>query len=43
MNEGFTEVNAKANGLDIVPPSQLQSDLLGSIEPVVIGPVAYSI
>ena len=38
MNEGFTEVNSKTNGFDILQPSQLQSDLLGSIEPVVIGP-----
>jgi fibronectin-binding autotransporter adhesin len=38
MNEGFTEVDAKATGFDILPPSQLQSNLLGDIEPVVIGP-----
>jgi len=38
MNEGFTEVDTKTTGFDILPPSQLQSNLLGDIEPVVIGP-----
>jgi fibronectin-binding autotransporter adhesin len=38
MNEGLTEVDAKTTGFDILPPSQLQSNLLGDIEPVVIGP-----
>ena len=38
MNEGFTAVDAKTNGLDITQPSQLQASLLGDIEPVVIGP-----
>ena len=38
MNEGFTEVNSKTTGFDLLQPSQLQSNLLGDIEPVVIGP-----
>ena len=38
LNEGLTEVDAKANAFDITPPSQLQTSLLGDIEPVVIGP-----
>src|ERR1700761_2631944 len=40
MNEGFTEVDKKASGFDIVPPSQQETtaSLLGDIEPVVIGP-----
>jgi autotransporter-associated beta strand protein len=38
MNEGFAEVNQKTTGFDILTPSQLQSNLLGDIEPVVIGP-----
>jgi hypothetical protein len=40
MNEGFTEVDKKADGFNILPPSQLQSNLLtsGDIEPVVVGP-----
>jgi hypothetical protein len=38
MNEGFTEVGAKTTGFDLLTPSQLQSNLLGDIEPVVIGP-----
>ncbi|WP_159010517.1 autotransporter domain-containing protein [Bradyrhizobium sp. S69] len=38
MNEGFTEVGKKAAGFDLLAPSQLQSNLLTDIEPVVIGP-----
>jgi autotransporter-associated beta strand protein len=38
LNEGFTEVDKKATGFDILVPAQLQSNLLGDIEPVVIGP-----
>jgi fibronectin-binding autotransporter adhesin len=38
MNEGFTEVGAKTTGFDLLTPSQLQSNLLGDVEPVVIGP-----
>jgi fibronectin-binding autotransporter adhesin len=38
MNEGFTEVNSKTTGFDLLTPSQLQSNLIGDIEPVVIGP-----
>jgi autotransporter-associated beta strand protein len=38
MNEGLTEVDAKTTGFDLLSPSQLQTDLLGDIEPVVIGP-----
>ena len=38
MNEGFTEVNAKTNGFNLLLPSQLNANLLGDIEPVVIGP-----
>ena len=38
MNEGFTEVNTKTNGFNILAPSQLQGNLLTDIEPVVIGP-----
>jgi outer membrane autotransporter protein len=40
LNEGFTEVDKKADGFNILLPSQLQSNLLtsGDIEPVVIGP-----
>jgi fibronectin-binding autotransporter adhesin len=38
MNEGFTEVGAKAAAFDLLTPSELQADLLASIEPVVIGP-----
>ena len=38
MNEGFTEVDKKATGFDILTPSQLQPNLLPDIEPVVIGP-----
>jgi hypothetical protein len=38
MNEGFTEVDKKATGFDILTPSQLQPGLIPDIEPVVIGP-----
>jgi fibronectin-binding autotransporter adhesin len=38
MNEGFTEVDKKADGFNILQPSQVQSSLLPDIEPVVIGP-----
>ena len=38
MNEGFTEVDKKVTGFDLLAPSQLQSNLLTDIEPVVIGP-----
>ncbi len=38
INEGFTEVDSKTTGFDLLTPSQLQSNLLGDIEPVVIGP-----
>jgi fibronectin-binding autotransporter adhesin len=40
MNEGFTEVDKKATGFDILQPSQQETvaSLLGDIEPVVIGP-----
>src|SRR6202035_315220 len=38
LNEGFTEVGKKAAGFDLLPPSQLQANLLTDIEPVVIGP-----
>ena len=38
MNEGFTEVDKKATGFDILPPSQLTSNLITDVEPVVIGP-----
>jgi fibronectin-binding autotransporter adhesin len=38
MNEGFSEVNTKTNGFNILAPSQLQGNLLTDIEPVVIGP-----
>jgi autotransporter-associated beta strand protein len=38
LNEGFTEVGKKAAGFDLLAPSQLQSNLLTDIEPVVIGP-----
>jgi hypothetical protein len=38
MNEGFTEVDAKTAAFNLLTPSELQSDLLGDIEPVVIGP-----
>jgi len=38
MNEGFTEVGKKTAGFDLLAPSQLQSNLLTDIEPVVIGP-----
>src|ERR1700734_417611 len=38
MNEGFTEVDAKAAAFDLLTPAELQADLLASIEPVVIGP-----
>ena len=38
MNEGFTEVGKKAAGFDLLTPSELQSNLLTDIEPVVIGP-----
>jgi autotransporter-associated beta strand protein len=38
LNEGFTEVDKKVTGFDLLAPSQLQSNLLTDIEPVVIGP-----
>ncbi len=38
MNEGFTEVDKKATGFDILLPSQLTSNLITDVEPVVIGP-----
>ena len=38
MNEGFSEVNTKTNGFNILAPSQLPGNLLTDIEPVVIGP-----
>jgi autotransporter-associated beta strand protein len=39
MNEGLTEVDYKAAGFDLISSaSALQADLLGDIEPVVIGP-----
>ncbi|MGA2895384.1 MAG: ParB/Srx family N-terminal domain-containing protein, partial [Xanthobacteraceae bacterium] len=40
MNEGFTEVDKKATGFNIIQPSQQETtaSLLGDIEPVVIGP-----
>ncbi len=39
MNEGFAEVDAKAAAYDrFTSLSQVESDLLGDIEPVVIGP-----
>jgi fibronectin-binding autotransporter adhesin len=38
LNEGFTEVGKKTTGFDLLAPSQLQSNLLTDIEPVVIGP-----
>jgi hypothetical protein len=39
MNEGFTEVDAKAAAFDLLTtPAELQADLLGDVEPVVIGP-----
>jgi hypothetical protein len=38
INEGFTEVDKKATGFDILLPSALSSNLITDIEPVVIGP-----
>jgi autotransporter passenger strand-loop-strand repeat protein/autotransporter-associated beta strand protein len=39
MNEGFTEVDAKAAAFDLFTTSTaLEADLIGDIEPVVIGP-----
>ncbi|MGD0563653.1 MAG: ParB-like protein, partial [Roseiarcus sp.] len=39
MNEGFTEVDAKAAAFDLFTTSAaLEADLMGDIEPVVIGP-----
>ena len=38
LNEGFSEVGKKTAGFDLLAPSQLQSNLLTAIEPVVIGP-----
>src|ERR1700722_2813712 len=32
INEGFTEVDSKTTGFDLLTPSQLQSNLLGDIE-----------
>lgn len=38
FNVGFSEVAEKTNAWNLVPASQLQSTLLGDVEPVVIGP-----
>ena len=38
LNEGFTEVGKKAAAFDLDNAAQLNASLLGSIEPVVIGP-----
>ena len=39
QNEGFTEVDAKAAGFDLYTSlSEVEADLLGDAEPVVIGP-----
>src|ERR1700761_3340843 len=38
LDEGFAEVGKKVAGFDLLAPSQLQSNLLTDIEPVVIGP-----
>ena len=39
QNEGFTEVDAKAAGYDqFTTLSEVENDLLGDVEPVVIGP-----
>jgi hypothetical protein len=38
LNEGLTEIGKKTAGFDLLTSSQLQSNLLTSIEPVVIGP-----
>ncbi len=38
LNEGLTEVGKKTAGFDLLTASQLQANLLTSIEPVVIGP-----
>src|SRR5579863_4271448 len=39
QNEGFAEVDAKAAGFDLFSSlSQVESDLVGDAEPVVIGP-----
>ena len=38
MNEGYSEVGKKTAGFDLLAPSDLQSNLLTDIEPVVIGP-----
>ena len=39
MNEGFAEVDAKAAAYDLITSlTQLEADLIGDIEPVVIGP-----
>jgi fibronectin-binding autotransporter adhesin len=39
QNEGFTEVDAKAAGFDLLSSlPAVESDLLGDVEPVVIGP-----
>ena len=39
MNKGYTEVDAKAAAFDLFTTSAaLESDLIGDIEPVVIGP-----
>jgi autotransporter-associated beta strand protein len=37
-NVGFSEVGEKENAWNLVPANQLQSTLLGDVEPVVIGP-----
>lgn len=38
INEGPAEVGKKTAGFDLLAPSQLQSNLLTDVEPVVIGP-----
>jgi len=39
LNQGFAEVDAKAAGYDLFSTeAQVESDLLGDVEPVVIGP-----
>src|SRR5580700_6151418 len=39
QNEGFTEVDAKAAGYDqFTTLAEVENDLLGDVEPVVIGP-----
>jgi hypothetical protein len=39
MNEDFAEVDTKAAGFNpFVSPSQVEADLLGDVEPIIIGP-----